>query len=87
MTDPLKCTFEDAEINHLRDALSLTPTARWQWLQQAMEFGASLARSRAKAGLSTFDCRGKLLWSPLHERVWTSDQRPPSAVELDALGR
>lgn len=67
MTDPLACTFVDAELNHLRDALALDTVARWHWLRQAMDFGFAIARERASRGLITLGPHGEVLWSPEHE--------------------
>ena len=75
-------SFEDAALNHLRDALGATVAQRWQWLQQAMAFGAVTARDRAGKGLITLGPHGELLWSPLHESLWTTQQRLPDAAEL-----
>jgi len=64
MTSPLRCTFEDAELNHLRDALALSHAQRWQWLREAMDFGFSVAQQRAEQGLTTLGPNGDVLWSP-----------------------
>lgn len=78
-------SFETAALNHLRDALDATAAERWQWLQQAMAFGAATARARARKGLITLGPHGELLWSPLHESVWVQEHRLPEKAELDAL--
>jgi len=70
MTDPLACTFADAELNHLRVALALDVRQRWEWLRQAMDFGFATARDRARRGLSTLGPHGEVLWSPERERQW-----------------
>lgn len=74
MSEPLACDFRDAELNHLRDALKMTVSQRWQWLGEAMDFGFQLARSRAEQGLVTFDPHGEVLWSPELERQWRSSR-------------
>lgn len=79
------CSFEAAALNHLRDALDATVAQRWQWLQQAMAFGSATARTRAAKGLITLGPHGELLWSPLHESLWTREHRLPDAAELVTL--
>ncbi len=76
------CSYETAALNHLRDALSTTVAERWQWLDQAMAFGAATARARAAKGLISLGPHGELMWSPLHEALWTREQRLPDAGEL-----
>lgn len=78
-------SFEDAELRHLRDALRATTAERWQWLQQAMDFGFATARARAAQGRITFGPHGEVLWSPLHEERWTREGRLPDADEVAAL--
>jgi hypothetical protein len=82
---PAACSFETAAANHLRDALDSTVAERWQWLRQAIAFGAATARSRAVKGLITLGPHGELLWSPLHETLWTREQRLPEPAELATL--
>lgn len=79
------CTYETAALNHLRDALSTTVAERWRWLDQAMAFGAATARARAAKGLVSLGPHGELMWSPLHEAIWTREQRLPNADELAVL--
>ncbi len=79
------CAFEVAAQNHLRDGLCMTVAERWQWLRQAIAFGAATARARATKGLSTLGPNGELLWSPLHETLWTREQRLPEPAELATL--
>lgn len=76
-------SFEAAALNHLCDALDTTFAQRWEWLQQAMAFGSATARTRAGKGLITLGAQGELLWSPLHESLWTQQHRSPDAAELD----
>ena len=71
------CSFEAAAMNHLLDGLRATPAQRWWWLQQAMAFAADTARSRAREGQVTLGPHGDILWSPLHEALWTSEKRLP----------
>lgn len=78
-------SFEEAAMQHLRDALHATTAERWQWLQQAMAFGFATARSRATKGLMTLGPHGEVLWSPLHEARWTQERRLPEQVEVDML--
>ena len=66
------CDFEEAAINHLRDALALTHEQRWQWLAQAMELGFETARQRAERGLTTLGTHGEVLWSPEMAREWAA---------------
>lgn len=72
MSDPLSCDYEQASLNHLRDALAMTPAQRWQWLRQTMDFCAQVARQRAAQGLVTLSASGKVLWSPELAREWES---------------
>lgn len=78
------CSFEAASLNHLRDALGTSVAERWQWLAQAMAFGSATARGRAARGLISLGPHGELLWSPLHEALWTREQRLPDAAEVAA---
>ena len=78
------CSFETASLNHLRDALGTTVAERWQWLDQAMAFGSATARARAVKGLVSLGPHGELMWSPLHEALWTREQRLPDATEVAA---
>lgn len=64
MSDPLACTYDDAALNHLRDALAMTPAQRWQWLCDTMDFCEQVARQRAAQGLTTLSASGNVLWSP-----------------------
>lgn len=64
MKDPLSCDYREAALNHLRDALALSPAQRWHWLREAMDFGASVARARAAQGLKTTGPHGDVIWSP-----------------------
>ena len=68
--DDLACDYREAELNHLRDALAMTPAQRWQWLREAMDFGYQLARSRAADGLLTLGPQGEVLWSAAQEVQW-----------------
>ena len=70
MKDELACDYREAELNHLRDALAMTPEQRWQWLREAMDFGYRLARSRAVSGLITLGPQGEVLWSAAQEVQW-----------------
>ena len=79
------CSFETAALNHLRDALGTTVAQRWQWLDQAMAFGSATARARAAKGLISLGPHGELMWSPLHEALWTREHRLPDAAELATL--
>lgn len=79
------CSFDTAALNHLRDALGTTVAERWQWLDQAMAFGFATARSRAAKGLISLGPHGDLMWSPMHEALWTQEQRLPDANELAAF--
>lgn len=79
------CSFETAALNHLRDALRSTVAERGRWLGQAMAFGAATARARAAKGLVSLGPHGELMWSPLHEALWTREQRLPDADELVAF--
>ena len=76
MRDELSCDYRDAELNHLRDALALSPAQRWQWLREAMDFGFQLARSRASQGLITLGPNGEVLWSPELALAWHNQDRP-----------
>jgi len=76
------CSFEAAALNHLRDALRASHADRWQWLKQAMAFGFATARARAGKGLVTLGPQGDVLWSPLHETLWTQHGRLPDATEV-----
>ena len=76
------CSFETAAVNHLRDALGTTVAERWRWLDQAMAFGAATARARAAKGQVSLGPHGELMWSPLHEALWTREHRHPDAAEL-----
>ena len=78
------CSFETAALNHLRDALGTSVAERWQWLDQAMTFGSATARARAAKGLISLGPHGELMWSPLHEALWTREQRLPDAAEVAA---
>lgn len=77
-------SFEAAALNHLRDTLGTTHAERWQWLEQAMTFGAETARARAGKGLISLGPHGELMWSPLHEALWTREHRLPDDAELAA---
>lgn len=79
------CSFEAAALNHLRDALGATVAERWRWLDQAMAFASATARARAVKGLISLGPHGELMWSPLHEALWTREHRLPDAAELAAL--
>ncbi len=70
------CDYREAELNHLRDGLAMTPAQRWQWLREAMDFGFQLARSRAAQGLITLGPNGEVLWSPELELAWQNQNRP-----------
>lgn len=70
MSDPLSCDYEEASLNHLRDALAMTPAQRWQWLRETMDFCEQMARHRATQGLVTLSASGKVLWSPEMAREW-----------------
>lgn len=37
MSDPLKCTFEDAASNHLRDGMRLSVEAKIAWFEDMIE--------------------------------------------------
>lgn len=58
MSDPLAVSWEQAAENHRRDALAMSYALRWQWLEQAMDLGFAVARSRAKRSLPSFDANG-----------------------------
>lgn len=75
-------SFGRAALNHLRDGLRMTHAERWQWLQEAMAFGAATARARAVNGLVTLGAHGEVMWSPLHEAIWTREHRLPNAAKL-----
>ena len=64
MRETLECTYDDAALNHLRDALAMTPAQRWQWLCSTMDFCEQIARQRAAQGLTTLGASGRVLWSP-----------------------
>ena len=66
-TSETGCTFTEAELNHLRDALALSHAQRWAWLREAMDFGFAVARKRAEQGLSSLGPHGELFWSPESE--------------------
>jgi hypothetical protein len=66
MTERLACSYSDAELNHLRDALTMNVSQRWAWLRQAMDFGFAVAQQRARRGLVTLDPHGEVLCSPRH---------------------
>lgn len=70
MKDDLSCDYGEAELNHLRDALTMTPAQRWQWLREAMDFGFQLARTRAAEGLITVGPQGEVMWSAVQEAQW-----------------
>ncbi len=44
MNDPLRCTFEDARRQHLRDGIAMTTAAKVAWFEEmvslAVHFGA-----------------------------------------------
>ncbi len=61
MSDPLAVSFEQAAENHLRDALAMTHAQRWRWLEQAMDLGFAVVRSRARQGLPSLDANGVAL--------------------------
>ena len=75
MTDPLSCSYEQAALNHLRDALALTTEQRWEW------FCEQVARQRAAQGLPTLSASGKILWSPELAREWEARAAGARAVE------
>lgn len=58
MSDRLAVSYELAAKNHLCDALTMCHAQRWQWLEQAMDLGFAVARSRAKRGLPSVDAHG-----------------------------
>lgn len=64
MKEALACSYDDAALNHLRDALAMTPAQRWQWLRETMDFCEQVARQRAEQGLTTLSASGQVLWSP-----------------------
>lgn len=78
-------SFEEAALQHLRDALRATTAERWQWLQQAMAFGFATARTRGVQGRITLGPQGDVLWSPLHEVRWTLERRLPDEGEVYEL--
>lgn len=65
MNDPLSCDYEEARLNHLRDALRLSHEQRWHWLRDAMDLGFVTARRRAEQGLVTLGPHGEVLWPNL----------------------
>lgn len=79
-------SLEAASLEHLRDGLRMTVAERWQWLRQAIALGAATARARAAKGLISLGPNGELMWSPLHETLWTREQRLPEPEELATLG-
>lgn len=81
MTDPLSCSYEQAALNHLRDALALTTEQRWEWLCEMMDFCEQVARQRAAQGLPTLSASGKILWSPELAREWEARAAGARAVE------
>lgn len=62
------------ELNHLRGALALSVSQRWDWLRQAVDLGFATARDRARRGLITLRPHGEVLWSPERERAWQAAQ-------------
>ena len=52
-------TFEEAELNHLRDGLAASAVQRWQWLSAAMDFAVGVARRRAAQGEATLSTNGE----------------------------
>lgn len=59
---PIASRYQDAELNHLRDALEMDVAQRWAWLQEAMDYGFAMAQQlfhlsklpKPKGGGSTF---------------------------------
>lgn len=78
------CSFETAASNHVRDALGTTAAERWAWLSEAMAFRTAAARARATRGLVSLGPHGEILWSPMHEALWTSERRLPDSAECVA---
>ncbi len=70
MTDFDGCDYESAALNHLRDALAMTPEQRWSWLRDTMDFCEQVARQRAARGLTTLSASGRVLWSPDMARAY-----------------
>lgn len=77
MNLPIACTYQDAELNHLRDALEMDVAQRWAWLQEAMDYGFAMAQQRAARGLVTLGPHGEVLW-PLAAGLDTATSGPPS---------
>jgi hypothetical protein len=71
MNDPLAVSYELEAVSQLRDALAMSHAPRWQWLEQAMDLGFAVARSRAKRGLPASMRMGS---SSPWERVSGADQ-------------
>ena len=48
--DPLQCTYEDARLNHLRDGIALSTSAKVDFFEEilslALQFGARDRRAR-----------------------------------------
>lgn len=64
MNQSISCSYEDAELNHLRDALAMDVAQRWAWLRDAMDQGFAMAQERARRGLVTLGPHGEVLWPP-----------------------
>jgi hypothetical protein len=64
VTELLAVTYQEAQLNHLRDALAMDVAQRWAWLREAMDFGFAIAQERARRGLVTLGPHGEVIWAP-----------------------
>lgn len=64
MTEQVAVTYQDAELNHLHDALAMDVSQRWAWLREAMDYGFAIAQERARRGLVTLGPHGEVMWAP-----------------------
>ncbi len=56
-------TFEEAELNHLRDGMAKTFMEKMEWLEGAADFAEMIRANRFSRGEPVMDSNGGIFWN------------------------